>query len=252
MKTSFILTHRGLASLFALTAFCLISISAWPAETIKTDQGDLVIHPIQHASFVMTWDGKTIYNDPVGGEEAYASFAKPDLILLSDIHGDHLNPDTLNALVSDNTVIVAPQAVYDKLDSNLQAKTTIVANGATTEWNGVKIEALPMYNLTPDRLKYHTKGRGNGYVLNIGGKRIYISGDTEDIPEMRSLKNIDVAFLCMNLPYTMTIDQAEDAVLAFKPAICIPYHYRGSDVEAFKKSVESKSDVHVILLKWYP
>ena len=108
-----------------------------------------------------------------------------------------------------------------------------------------------MYNLTADRLKYHNKGRGNGYVFTVGGKRIYISGDTEDIPEMRALKNIDVAFVCMNLPYTMTEEQAASAVREFKPKIVYPYHYRGSDVEKFKKLVGEDSGVEVRLRDWY-
>jgi len=108
-----------------------------------------------------------------------------------------------------------------------------------------------MYNLTADRLKYHNKGRGNGYVVTVGGKRIYISGDTEDIPEMRALKNIDVAFVCMNLPYTMTEEQAASAVREFKPKIVYPFHYRGSDVEKFKKLVGEDSGVEVRLRDWY-
>ena len=108
-------------------------------------------------------------------------------------------------------------------------------NGETSESNGISIEAIPMYNITRDRLRYHEKGRGNGYVLTLGDKRVYISGDTEDIPEMRVLKDIDVAFICMNLPYTMTVDQAADAVKEFKPGIVYPYHYRGVMCRHFRR-----------------
>ncbi len=108
-----------------------------------------------------------------------------------------------------------------------------------------------MYNLTADRLKFHDKGRGNGYVLTLGGKRVYLSGDTEDILEMRALKNIDVAFVCMNLPYTMTVDQAASAVREFKPKIVYPYHYRGSDLEKFKTAVGSDLGVDVRIRDWY-
>ena len=117
------------------------------------------------------------------------------------------------------------------------------------------IEAIPMYNLTPERQKFHTKGRGNGYVVTLGGTRVYISGDTEDIPEMRALKKIDVAFVCMNLPYTMTAEQAADAVLEFKPKIVFPYHYRGKtsqDPEKFKKLVAKDKNIEVRIRKWYP
>ena len=133
----------------------------------------------------------------------------------------------------------------------------ILNNGQTTEQSGAKITAIPMYNLPEDTASRHTKGRGNGYVMNFGGKNIYVSGDTEDIPEMRQLKNIDVAFVCMNLPYTMDINQAASAVLEFKPEIVYPYHYRGqgglSDVNAFKKLVnDANKDIDVRLVNWYP
>jgi L-ascorbate metabolism protein UlaG (beta-lactamase superfamily) len=134
---------------------------------------------------------------------------------------------------------------------NLRKQTTVLANGETKSLHEIKIEAVPMYNLTQERLKFHDKGRGNGYVLRLGGKRVYISGDTEDIPEMRALKNIDVAFVCMNLPYTMDVTQAASAVREFRPRIVYPYHYRGSDVEKFKSLVGNDRDVEVRLRDWY-
>jgi L-ascorbate metabolism protein UlaG (beta-lactamase superfamily) len=135
---------------------------------------------------------------------------------------------------------------------DLRNSATILTNGQTGELLGVKIEAIPMYNLTTERLKFHDKGRGNGYVATLGAKRIYLSGDTEDIPEMRALKNIDVAFVCMNLPYTMTVEQAAQAVRAFKPRIVYPYHYRGSDINKFKELVGTDAGVDVRLREWYP
>src|SRR5204863_667162 len=126
--------------------------------------------------------------------------------------------------------IIAPSAVAEKFPENLRKQTTVLANGETKSLHEIKIEAVPMYNLTQDRLKFHNKGRGNGCVLTLGGKRVYISGDTEDIPEMRALKNIDVAFVCMNLPYTMTGEQAASAVREVRPKIIYPYHYRGRDL----------------------
>jgi L-ascorbate metabolism protein UlaG (beta-lactamase superfamily) len=115
----------------------------------------------------------------------------------------------------------------------------------------LSVEAVPMYNLTPDRLQYHDKGRGNGYVVTLGGRRVYISGDTEDIPEMRALEDIDVAFVCFNLPYTMTEEQAASAVREFAPTIVYPYHYRGSDVERFTELVGSDAGVEVRTGGWY-
>jgi len=219
-------------------------------DKIATRDGDLTIHPINHATFVMAWKDKTIYVDPVGGGKRFDGLPKPDLILVTDIHGDHLDAGMLEAIGGSATIVV-PAAVAEKLPEKLGKQTTMLANGETKSVAGVSIEAVPMYNLTADRLKYHNKGRGNGYVVTLGGKRVYISGDTEDIPEMRALKNIDVAFVCMNLPYTMTVEQAAGAVREFKPKIVYPYHYRGSDTEKFKQLVGSDGGVEVRLRDWY-
>ena len=164
-------------------------------DHIQTADGDLVIHPVEHATFIMSWSGKTIYVDPVGGKKLFDTFARPDLVLITDIHGDHLNPETVSGVTTETSAIIAPKAVADKLPAKLKLQTTVMTNGESKTVAGIQIEAIPMYNLTPERLKFHTKGRGNGYVLTTDGKRIYISGDTEDIPEMRQLKNIDVAFV---------------------------------------------------------
>lgn len=226
-------------------------------DQIVTSNGGLSIQPILHGSLILTWNGKTIYVDPYGGTKAFRGIASPDLILITDIHGDHLNPATLDSIKTDKASIVAPQAVVDKLSDNLKLKATVLNNGASTEQLGISITAIPMYNLPETADSRHTKGRGNGYILNFGGKTVYLSGDTEDIPEMRGLKNIDVAFVCMNLPFTMDINQAASAVLEFKPVIVYPYHYRGqgglSDVESFKKLIEAgNTRIEVRLRNWYP
>ena len=244
------------ASLVFLLVVAVNTPSARSADKIEGDRvptsdGDLIIHPINHATFVMGWKDKVIYVDPVGTGKRFDGLPKPDLILVTDIHGDHLSPETLEAVADAKTAIVAPSAVAEKLPEKLRKQATVLANGETKSVAGVSIEAVPMYNLTADRLKYHNKGRGNGYVVTVGAKRVYISGDTEDIPEMRALKNIDVAFICMNLPYTMTEEQAASAVREFKPKIVYPYHYRGSDVEKFKKLVGEDSGVEVRLRGWY-
>ncbi|HTG43303.1 MAG TPA: MBL fold metallo-hydrolase [Verrucomicrobiae bacterium] len=245
--------RRVLAFFVLITAFAFAFIglaAAGPGiEKIPAAGGDIQLHPINHASFILEWNGKTIFVDPVGGAEKFKG--TPTLILVTDIHGDHLNAGTLKAVARENTIIIAPEAVASQLPAELKSQVTVMANGERKEVQGISIEALPMYNLTPDRLKYHSKGRGNGYVLTLGGKRVYISGDTEDIPEMRALKNIDLAFVCMNLPYTMTVEQAASAVKEFKPKIVYPYHFRGSDTEKFKQLVGNASGVEVRLLKWY-
>ena len=146
--------------------------------------------------------------------------------------------------------IIAPQAVVDKMPDDLKARTTVLANGESKKVSDIlTVDAVPAYNITEDRLKFHPKGRDNGYVLTFGNTRVYIAGDTEDIPEMRALTGIDVAFLPMNLPYTMDVEHAADAVKAFKPAIVYPYHYGQSDVNQFKTLVGDASEVR--LLKWY-
>ena len=225
------------------------ALTAQAADKIKTAKGDLEVHPVRHGTVVFKWNGKTVFVDPVGGAAPFKAYGVPDLVLVTDIHGDHFNKGTLEAIVKDKTVVITPEAVAALAPEGLKKRITILANGKLVEKLGVKIEAVPMYNLTAARLRFHNKGRGNGYVMTFGGKRVYVSGDTEDIPEMRALKNIDAAFVCMNLPYTMTPEQAADAVREFKPKVVYPYHYRGSDTAQFKKLVGDASEVR--LRDWY-
>jgi len=228
-------------------------------DRIATDNGDLVIHPVAHATFVMQCSGKAVYVDPVGGGKPFAGLAKPDLILLTHGHFDHFDPKTLEALLpaGEKTSVVAPQAVAEKIPESLQDKVTVktLANGEKTEVAGIAIEAVPAYNTTPGKEKFHPKGRDNGCVRSLGGKRIYVAGDTEDTPEMRALKGVDVAFLPMNLPYTMSVEKAAEAIRAFKPKIVYPYHFRSqdgtkADYEEFKKLVGDACEIRV--RDWYP
>ncbi len=218
---------------------------------------DVKITPISHATMVLQWDNTVIYVDPIGGAEAFEGQAQPDIILVTDIHEDHLNSETLEAVRGDNPLLIVPQAVAEKLPKDLQETAKILNNGDHFDMNGLYINAIPMYNLREEAKEFHTKGRGNGYVLEKAGERVYISGDTEGIPEMRNLKDIDIAFVCMNLPYTMPVEDAADAVLAFKPKKVYPYHYRGkdglSDVAKFKELVnQGDPDIEVVQLNWYP
>lgn len=226
------------------------------ADKIETSKGPLTVQPLNHATLALTWQGKTIYADPFGGARTFEGIAAPDLILITDIHGDHFNPETLEAIGASNAILIVPQAVADKLSDDLKAKAVVLDNGETTLQLNISIMAIPMYNLPESPDSRHINGRGNGYVLTFGNKKVYISGDTSGIPEMRNLKDIDVAFVCMNLPYTMDVNEAAEAVLAFKPEIVYPYHYRGqnglSDTEAFKKMVNDKNgDIEVRLRDWY-
>ncbi|MDT0607381.1 MBL fold metallo-hydrolase [Croceitalea rosinachiae] len=225
-------------------------------EIIKFEK-ELVIIPIAHATAVLNWGDITIYIDPVGGLAAFEGQKQPDLILITDIHGDHFSLETLEELNTEKAKIIVPQAVADKIPEKFTPQIDVLNNGDNKERFEINIEAIPMYNLREEALKFHTKGRGNGYVLTIGEERIYFSGDTEDILEIRALQNIDKAFICMNLPYTMTEESAASATLEFKPKQVYPYHYRGrpdiSDVVKFKKLVnESNPNIEVVQLDWYP
>ena len=237
-------------------ALFLLTFSLYSQEDVTDIIDDISIYPVYHGSLVIQYKNTTIYVDPYGGVERYKSFPKPNLIFITDIHGDHLNMDTLKEIDFSGATFIVPQAVNDAMQNDMVARTSILKNTDTTEVLNILIEAIPMYNLPEDETSRHPKGRGNGYILTINNKRIYISGDTEDIPEMRSLKNIDIAFVCMNFPFTMNIEQAASAVLAFKPAIVYPYHYRGrpdmSDVNAFKKLVnDGNNSIEVRLRDWY-
>lgn len=230
---------------------------AQKSTIIPTDKGKITITPVLHSSMILQWNNKVIYSDPYGGADLYAGFAAPDLVLITHTHGDHLDPKTLKSLNLSNTELIAPQTVVDKLGDIKFKKVIVLKNGESLTWNGMKVDAVPMYNFD-DKEPWHKKGDGNGYVLNMDNKRIYIAGDTEGIPEMRQLKNIDMAFIPMNLPYTMDIEQAADAVIDFKPKVVVPYHFRGknnvfSNIEQFKDLVnKATDDVEVRFLNWYP
>jgi len=230
-----------------------ITINGHAQDIIKTVEGDIIIQPITHGTLVLTFNNKTIYIDPYGGAQSFDGIVKPDFILITDIHNDHLNIKTLEGLNTKKTQFIVPKAVADKMPEKYKKQLTILNNNQSIHRSGLYISAIPMYNLPEDEESRHPKGRGNGYIINMGGKNIYISGDTEDISEMRNLRDIDVAFICMNLPYTMDIYQASSAVLEFKPTIIYPFHYRGADVDAFKKIVnDGDKSIDIRLRDWYP
>ena len=233
---------QRLTLMIALTAgagFC-----AAP-EVFSTAAGALEITPIQHASTMIKAGGKVLYVDPAQG--SYDGMPKADYILITDIHGDHMAPAIVDKLRGPATIVVAPAAVAEKVTG-----ATVVSNGESKTVGPFQVDAVAAYNMvhgpSPGKF-FHDKGRGNGYVVAYGAKRFYFSGDTEGVPEMRALKNIDVAFICMNGP-TMTPQEAADAVRAFHPAIVYPYHYRGSDLGVFAKGLEG-TGIEVRLRDWY-
>ena len=245
----------GIVSLMLLT-FAMATGQRPSPDKIETSKGPLTIQPLNHATMALTWQGKIVYTDPNGGAKTFEGVAAPDLVVITDIHGDHFNPETLQAIDLSKATLIVPQAVADKLPEALKAKAVVLANGETKSQKDISITGVPMYNLPESADSRHPKGRGNGYVLTFGNKKVYLSGDTQGVPEMRALKNIDVAFVCMNLPYTMDINEAAEAVLAFKPKVIYPYHYRGqnglSDTEAFKQMVNDKDkNIEVRLRNWY-
>ncbi len=240
--------------------FLLITLFTIPAiaqlsnlpDAFETEMGELMVYPINHGSVAFTFDGKTIFVDPFGGAEKFADFDAPDIIFITDIHGDHHNPQTLEGLDTENTTFVVPQAVADMMDEAYKKNLVIIANEETKEVMGMNVTGVAMYNLPDNESSRHNKGRGNGYVIDFGGKHVYLSGDTEDVPEMRALENIDIAFVCMNLPYTMDIYQAASAVIAFKPEVMYPYHHRGQDIEKFKAIIDlAEIETEVRLKDWY-
>ena len=244
-----------------LLAYMLLSQTGFSqnldGDIIPTEEGDLIIQPVLHGSLAFQWGGKVVFVDPYGGADVFGGLPTPDLVLITDIHGDHMNIETLEVLDLSDTKLIVPQAVADKLPEKFKDQLEILVNGGRTSFAGMSIMGLPMYNLPESSDSRHTKGRGNGYAIIAGGKKLYFSGDTEDIPEMRGLKGVDVAFVCMNMPYTMEVGQAADAVLDFEPKIVYPYHYRGkdglSDVDKFKQLVNSgNSNIEVRLRNWYP
>jgi L-ascorbate metabolism protein UlaG (beta-lactamase superfamily) len=234
--------------LSTVTAAAIAAVlHAAAADTIPAKGGDITIVPINHATLQLSHGGKVIDVDPVPHAN-FGTLPAADLVLITDIHPDHLDPATIAKVKKASAKVVAPAAVAAKVEG-----ATVIANGERKTVDGVSIEAVPMYNLTRGPAAgqlFHDKGRGNGYIVTLGGKRIYIAGDTECTPEMKALKNIDVAFVPMNLPYTMTPAEAAACVKAFKPAIVYPYHYRGQNLDEFAAPLKG-SGIDVRIRDWY-
>lgn len=229
------------------------------ADTLATSKGVVTITPIHHGSLMLQVAGKTIHIDPalMNGAVDYSKYPKADFVLITDIHFDHMDDKALDVVVQPGTVIVAPPAVAEKLPG--RAGIVVLKNGESKDLGLFSLDAVPMYNLVrgPEAGKFfHDKGRGDGYVLTIGDKRVYVSGDTECVPEMKALASIDVAFLCMNLPYTMPPSEAAVCVNAFKPKVLYPYHYAApggatSNLDELTSAIDPSAHVEVRKRDWY-
>ena len=244
------LTRRTVIFGLAAMPIALNAAGAFAAlpqpDTLPTSAGDVTIQPLNHATLVLIEGSHVVYVDPAKVD--FTGQPAPTAILITHEHGDHFDPDSLSK-VAGKARIVAPQSVADKIPSALRAQVTVMKNGESGTVDGLPVMAIPAYNTSADRQQYHPKDRDNGYVLSFGDKKIYIAGDTENTPEMAALTGIDVAFLPMNQPYTMTPEQAAEAVKAFRPKVVYPYHYKGTDPQKFADLVGSVAEVR--LRDWY-
>jgi len=212
-------------------------------DVIQTSAGDLKITFIGHGTLMFTFNEKTIHVDPVSREADYTKMPQADLILVTHEHGDHLDAEVIGILRNENTSIVLSGKCAEVVQGGI-----VMKNGDVKTVGGLKIEAVPAYNIVHKRdngQPYHPRGEGNGYVITFGDKRVYVAGDTENTPEMKALKGIDIAFLPMNLPYTMTPEMVADAAKAFRPKILYPYHYGSTDTARLVELLKGVEGIEV-------
>ena len=215
------------------------------SDVIKTSSGDLTLYFIGHGTLMFTMNDLVIHIDPVTREADYEQLPDADLILVTHEHGDHLDMNAIEQIDKEGTQLVMTQACLEQLED---VEATVMRNGDRMTFHGVDVEAVPAYNiahLRPDGTPFHPKGSGNGYVLTFGDTRVLIGGDTENIPEIKALKEIDVAFLPMNLPYTMDPEMVADVALAMHPRILYPYHYGNTDPQELVKLLKGVDDIEV-------
>ena len=231
----------------ALWVHPLIAQEVFEKDIIETSAGDLEITFIGHGSLMFEFDGKIIHIDPYGKLADYGTLPKADMIFLTHHHGDHLDMKALQQVRTDKTVIVLTELCAAKVDGGI-----IMKNGDAATIEGIKVVAVPAYNLVHKRENgqfYHPRGEGNGYVMSFGDKLVYIAGDTENTPEMKALEQIDCAFLPMNLPYTMTPEMVADVAKAFRPKVLYPYHYGDTDPSLLAALLKDSPDIEVRIRK---
>lgn len=240
---------KGLLStlLFLLSATGIFAQTNFSKDTIPTSDGPLIITFVGHASLIFEWKNEVIHIDPSSREANYYKLPKATKIFVTHDHGDHCDPASLKAITQDNTKTFMSALAHEKWNQGM-----VLRPGQQVSVDGVDIETLPAYNLVHKRDNgefYHPKGVGNSYLLSFGGLRIFIGGDTENTPEMKALKAIDIAFLPMNLPYTMTPEMVADAAKAFKPRILYIYHYGKSDLDQIRKLMADEPAVDLRIRK---
>ncbi len=232
-----------LALLFICAATAQAGQKSFETDRISTSKGDLLITFIGHGTLMMKYGGKVLYIDPVSQEADYSTMLKADIILVTHEHGDHLDAKAIDQISTSKTGLIVTKSVFEKIK-----KGTVMKNGDNMAVQVLKIEAVPAYNLVHMRspgVPYHPKGVGNGYIITFGDKRVYVAGDTENTPEMKALKGIDIAFLPMNLPYTMTPEMVADAAKSFRPKILYPYHYGNTDTKMIVELLKNDKDIEV-------
>jgi len=217
--------------------------SHFETDSITTSQGELKITFIGHGSLIFTFGGKVIYVDPYGEVADYSQLPKADIILLTHDHYDHFDLSAIKAIRTEQTKLILTAACAKKISGGI-----VMKNGDVQIIEGIKVEAVPAYNIIhkrDDGQPFHPKGVGNGYILTFGDKRVYVAGDTENIPEMDALKDIEVAFLPMNLPFTMTPEMVADAARRLKPKILYPYHYGDTDTSKLVELLKEEEEIEV-------
>jgi L-ascorbate metabolism protein UlaG (beta-lactamase superfamily) len=235
---------------FALMMILVVPIAAqgiFEEDIFKTSAGDLKITFIGHGSLMFTFGGKFIHVDPFSQVADYASLPKADIILITHEHMDHLDMKALSAVRTEKSMVVLTETCAKQVKGGI-----VMKNGDIKTIGGLKIEAVPAYNIVhkrPDEQPFHPKGIGNGYVITFGDKKVYAAGDTENIPEMKELKNIDIAFLPMNLPFTMTPEMVVDAAKVFKPKILYPYHFGETDTSKLVNLLKDNKEIEVRIRK---
>jgi len=229
----------GFIALMLLTG-CESDLVTPTLDGFKYDGNYLKIHFFGHSSLMFDFNGTIIYTDPVKNFADYSSRPKADIILITHEHGDHLDISTIGLLTKDTTALVVTQAVYDKIK-----RGEVLENGESKAFPGISVKAVPAYNTSPERLSFHQKGVGNGYIVDFGHKRVYIAGDTENITEMADFGSIDIAFLPANLPYTMSLEQVVQACNILRPHILYPYHYGETDISGLEALLKDLDGVEL-------